>query len=416
MNKTTTSELCMIVFGVLCLPIVAVQAQTRADENMLESIGKEDPFSVVRPIVEVKRNIVQRVTRSESDPQAPVVAEEIPPISIETVMLKFLQAASLEPVVSRLLSPYGHVSVDAASNTIIIADAVTHIQQVVAAIRRADRTPPQIVIEVVIVDVQLKDDTEIGVNWEHITGRGNSENYTQSLVSTLATAGTKGMDFSFIHDGIKPTIHALQRVRNVEILASPTVMVLSGQQAMIQTVEEIPYQEQSDTSAGGSLTSTQFKEVGVTLTVLAHITDDGQIKITVEPEQSVNTGVFGQSNQNSVPIVDTRRAKTTLLMNDGQVVVMGGLRSKKQRNQIDKVPLLGDLPLVGFLFSNDSITVENSELVVFLSPHIYSGGPLSDEQMKKFNELKEREHLQFPKFTRPEYEIIKKVFEPITID
>ena len=193
------------------------------------------------------------------------------------------------------------------------------------------------------------------------------------MATTLATAGTKGMDFSFIHDGIKPTIHALQQVRNVEILASPRVMVVSGQEAMIQTVEEIPYQEQSDTSAGGSLTSTEFKNVGVTLRVVASITDDQKIKITVEPEQSVNTGRFGLSNQNSVPIIDTRRAKTTLLMEDGQVVVIGGLRSKTRRTNIDKVPVLGDLPLIGFLFSNDNIELENSELLVFLSPHIYRG-------------------------------------------
>lgn len=418
MSKMSMSKrpVCLVALALLCLAIAAGQAQTRPEETSLENIGKENPFEVVRPIVEVKRNIVQRITRSETDPAETAVVEEIPPISIETVMLKFLQAGSLEPVVSRLLSPYGHVSVDAPSNTIIIADAVDQVRQIVAEIRRADRTPPQIVIEMVIVDVQLEDDTEIGVNWEHVTGRGDTESYTQTLATTLATAGTKGMDFSFIHDGIQPTIHALQQIRNVEILASPKVMVLSGQEAMIQTVEEIPYQEQSNTSAGGSLTSTQFKEVGVTLSVLAYVTDDDQIKITVEPEQSVNTGRFGISNQNSVPIIDTRRAKTTLLMDDGQVVVIGGLRSKTERNNIDKIPLLGDLPLIGFLFSDDNIEIENSELMVFLSPRIHRDEPLSEEDMKRFNELIEQESPKLPKFRRPEYEIIQKIFEPITID
>ncbi len=395
--------------------VPAANAQARIEDAVLENIGKENPFEVVRQIADVKRNVIHRITRPEAAVDSQAVVEQIPPITIDTVMLKFLQASSLEPVINRLLSPYGHVSVDALSNTIIVADAVENVQQIVAAIRNADRTPPQIIIEVVIVDVKLRNDTEIGVNWEHVTGRGNSENYTQSLVATLQTAGTKGMDFSFIHDGIKPTIHALQQVRNVEILASPKVMVVSGQEAMIQTVEEIPYQEQSDTSAGGSLTSTQFKEVGVSLRVMACVTDDGKIKITVEPEQSINTGRFGQSNQNSVPIIDTRRAKTTLLMNDGQVVVIGGLRSKTRRNTIDKVPLLGDLPLIGFLFSNDNIEFENSELVVFLSPHIHNDQALSEAQMKRFNEVKDLEPLQMPEFRRPEYEIIRKVFQPILI-
>ena len=407
--------LTLAMLAILCLP-ASTHSQSRSDDAMLENIGKENPFEVVRPIVEVKRNLIQRISRTETDTADSAVVAEAPPICIEAVTLKFLQAASLETIVNRLVSPYGHVTVDAVNNTIIIADAVDHVQQIVSEIRRSDRTPPQIIIEVVIVDVQLDDDTEIGVNWEHLTGRGGTESYTQSMATTLATAGTKGMDFSFIHDGIKPTIHALQQVRNVEILASPRVMVVSGQEAMIQTVEEIPYQEQSDTSAGGSLTSTEFKNVGVTLRVVASITDDQKIKITVEPEQSVNTGRFGLSNQNSVPIIDTRRAKTTLLMEDGQVVVIGGLRSKTRRTNIDKVPVLGDLPLIGFLFSNDNIELENSELLVFLSPHIYRGEAPTAEEMERFNKVKELEPLTLPAFRRPEYEIIKKVFEPITIN
>lgn len=387
-------------------------AQNRAEDATMEAVGKEDPFQLVRPIVEATRNKSRRVRR-DADAQAAeeqIIVEEIPDLFIETVMLKFLQAVNLEPIVASLTSAYGTVAVDPETNSIIIADTQETIKRIVEQIRKADRTPQQVMIEVVIADVQLDDETEIGVNWANFASFGNQQTYQQDLVSTLAIPGTTGADFSFLTNTINVTLHALQQVRNVEILASPKVMVVSGEEATITTVEEIPYQELSDTSMGGSLTSTKFKEVGVTLTVTAIVTDDGKIKITAQSEQSVNTGRFGLSNQNSVPIINTRKASTTLLMNDGQVVVIGGLRSRNKRNTIEKIPLLGDLPLIGFLFSDDKVVVEHSELVVFLSPHIYKDEPLADKQIKRFNELKNSPTLEFPEHTRVEYEIMKKIF------
>ena len=95
-------------------------------------------------------------------------------------------------------------------------------------------------------------------------------------------------------------------------------------------------------------------------------------------------------------------------MDDGQVLVMGGLRTKETTLTKSKVPLLGDLPLVGFLFSNDKTVVKNSELLVFISPHIYGDGPLDDEKMEKFNELRNVPMLRLPK-ERPEFEAIDAV-------
>ena len=203
-------------------------------------------------------------------------------------------------------------------------------------------------------------------------------------------------------------------VRDVEILASPKVMVLSGQSALIQTVEEIPYTELSDSTQGAAgLTSTEFKEVGVTLDVSVLITDEQKIRLTVSPEQSVDTGRTGVDSDNTTPIIDIRRLKTTLLMEDSQVAVLGGLRRRNLKNSIDKIPLLGDLPLVGFLFSNDNIEIEHTELVVFLSPHIYKGEPLTEREMEQFNELKNSPAPEFQEHKRPEFEFTNDVFSVI---
>ncbi|RKY10119.1 MAG: hypothetical protein DRP66_00435 [Planctomycetota bacterium] len=389
----------------LCLPTLPTSAQRSSKDLTLESIGKENPFEVVKPIVKAKEDLVPGIFKSAGGQS---VVEVIPDMYMQTVMLKFLEAASVEPVASNLLSAYGKISIDSDTNSIIICDTPEKLQMIVAEINKIDKTPQQVMIEVVMVDVKLQDDTEIGVNWEHVTGRGNTESYTQSLAATLATSS--GMDFSFLHDGIDVTVHALQEIRDIEILASPKVMVLSGQQATIQTIEEIPYIELSDSTEGAAqLTTTEFKEVGVLLTVNVLVTDEQKIKLTVSPEQSVNTGRFGQSNSD-VPIIDIRRASTTLIMDDGQAVVLGGLRRRDLKKSIDKIPLLGDLPLIGFLFSNDKIETEHTELVVFLSPHIYKGQPLTEREMEQFNELKNSPPPEFQKHKRPEFEVLKDVF------
>jgi type II secretory pathway component GspD/PulD (secretin) len=104
----------------------------------------------------------------------------------------------------------------------------------------------------------------------------------------------------------------------------------------------------------------------------------------VKPEQSVSTGV----SIGGVPVIDKRGASTTLLMDDGQVVVMGGLRRQETSHVKEQVPLLGDLPLIGFIFSHDRTVVDNSELMVLLSPHIYKGEPVPAEAMARFNQLR----------------------------
>lgn len=318
-----------------------------------------------------------------------------PGLLTETVTLRFLDPVNLKDALSNMPSQFGKISVDQSSNSLIICDTAEKLEEIVAEIKKADRRPEQIMIEVVIADVKITDDTEIGVNWENLFNTDWDGTFAQNLVTTLATAGTKGADLSIVRSNISATVHALQEVRNVEILASPRVLVLSGQEAEIRTVEEIPYEEASDTSEGGAgaITSIEFKNVGITLRVKATVAQDGQILMEVEPEQSVTTGEAGVQD---VPIVDSRSARTTLLIRDGDVVVMGGLRRRETRLSTDRVPGLGHLPIIGALFSRNQETVENSELMVFISPHISKDGELTPEELERFNDLRDEPILRIP--------------------
>ena len=373
---------------ILCIALAAIAMAE--EQSKTEDVGRKDPFTSVTPAKEKK---VVEVAKVPAPVQVVVQAapepEPAPVLFIETAMLKFLSAESMSPAVMQLLTEYGSVSIDEDTNSLVICDSKENITRIITEIRKADRTPRQIQVEVVILDVALSDDNEIGVNWadlDLLAGDPHSVSYMQSL-STLTSGGA----FNIIQDSISVTVKALQKVRNVEILASPRVLVVSGREATISTVEEIPYEELSQSSGGvgttDAITSTQFKTAGITLTVKATITDDGKILMHVAPDQSVDTGSPGLDGR--VPIVNRRTADTTLLLEDGQVVAMGGLRRKDKKLMHDKIPLLGDLPLLGFLFSNDRTVITESELLVLISPTIYKDGTVIDDQHRQiFNELK----------------------------
>jgi type II secretory pathway component GspD/PulD (secretin) len=370
-------------------------------ELVAADVGRGDPFG------DNFGNSSPPQTNVAADVKAPDVNK--PPLIVRMVTLKFLNAANLKTAIDKMSSTYGSISVNESTNSLIVCDTEESVNKILIEIQKADLTPKQIMIEVLIIDVQLQDNTEIGVDWDILSSDNKDFSYRQSTVypdrlsvtaPTTATIDSMtayqntglGAEVAIVTSDIRNVLHLLQEKKNVEIVASPRVLVVSGQKAEIKTVEEIPYQEKTDTSQGGLLTSTQFKEVGVTMEVKASVTDEGKILLTVSPSQSVTTG----TSISGVPVIDTRKASTTLLMDDGQVVVMGGLRRQDTQITKNQVPLLGDLPLIGFIFSNNKKTVTNAELLVLLSPHIYKGESAPAEGVARLNEIRNRSVLSLP--------------------
>lgn len=388
-TKTIFSYI-ILTMCVLCVP--ALSQQDPSTQNQALAVGRDNPFAKISRAVRPAQSVA-------SNPSE--LAEEPPELFIQTIMLKFLNAKSLKTALDNMSSDYGIIATNEETNSLIVCDTKENLERIVSEIKKADKIPQQIMVEVVIIDVQLSDENEIGVNWDILSDNtydiGYRQNFTNRLGSTIenttnignATAfNTTGIggDFSVISGTIRHVVAMLQQKRNVEILASPRVMVVSGKTANIKAVEEVPYSEVTDTAAGGAgaLTSTKFKEVGVTLEVTATITDGNNILLIVDTEQNVLTGNTG------IPKVDTRQANTSLLLKDGQIVIVGGLRRQEKIREVSQIPILGDIPLIGFLFKYIHSIVNNTELIVFLSPHIYKEGePIPEDAMDKYKEITE---------------------------
>lgn len=295
-------------------------------------------------------------------------------LATETFSLNYGKSADMEAAVNKLLSEQGMLAIDNRLNTMIVTDTVQNLERVKEAIQHLDQKAPQVLIEVLIVNVILTDERKMGVDWQVVglnTGR-DSLTLTQELGATTLTNPYSSIGFYTV-DGnwsINGLLDFVQNHENVTVLANPKVLVLSNQKATIDAVEEIPYQKLSQTGQGTPIGTTDFKEAGVKLEVTPQITEDGYIVMHILPEQSARVGTFTVDGTDT-PVIETRKTETNLRVKDGQTVIIGGLRKREPFRKESRLPVLGDLPLVGKLFRQTHVREVDSELGVFITPHIY---------------------------------------------
>ncbi|MBN2590290.1 MAG: hypothetical protein JXA96_10545 [Sedimentisphaerales bacterium] len=399
-NKKYYQIVLRILIAVFLFCHTAVSQQTDY-ANLSESELNNDPFAEL--------TMGSQPYAQENISSVPIIENTEPNLFIETIVLKFLDAESLMQIVEKMNSVYGKVSINEKNNSLIVCDSRERLDRILEEIRKADKTPQQIMIEVVIVDVQLNDDTEIGVNWDILSSDRYDYEYRQNFslsrigttVEDATTIGngsafnTTGLGgaFSIISSSVRNVLNLIQQKRDVKILASPRVMMVSGEQASIEAIEEIPYTEVIDTAGGGAgaLTTTSFKNVGIKLKVQATITDSNNIFLLVDTEQNVTSG----QSDTEIPIVDTRKATTSLMLRDAQTVIFGGLRRQEKTKEVSQIPILGDIPIIGFIFKSTNTITKNSELIVFLSPRIYKGEPVGDDEMKEYKKITEKPMISF---------------------
>ena len=346
--------------------------------------GKKNPFGPLEKETNLKP--------AEIDESDSMVSEPAKTLATEVFHLNSANAKQMEKTISNLVSKNGKVGIDERLNSIVVTDTTTRLEQIRQAISKLDVKAPQVMIEALIVNVKLTNELKMGVDW---TKLGNSKNYFSQGLNITGSANPYGkITFSSTPGNwnIQGLIDFIETNKDVRILANPKVLVLNNQTATIDSVEEIPYRELTETSAGGSIGTVSFKEAGIKLQVTPQISDDGYIIMHVKPEQSAQTGTFTIENSQT-PVIETRRTDTMLRVKDGQTIIIGGLRKSEPSVVESKVPILGDIPLIGMLFRKVDTDIIESELGVFITPHIYTDGELSAEELKLIEKGEEKKSL-----------------------
>jgi len=201
------------------------------------------------------------------------------------------------------------------------------------------------------------------------------------------------LSFSLLNDAVDIdfVLEMLHTQLESKLLANPRILVLDNETANFEIVREIPYRELRQVAREDPITYTAFKNVGVNLKVTPHVTRDDMLRLHITPEFSV----LVNQDSNGVPTVDARRADTIALIKDGQTIAIGGLRKRQISKGITKVPVLGDIPLVGGLFKSETELNEINELVIFITPRIITRPELLA------TELTDTKSIEIPK--EPDY-------------
>lgn len=311
--------------------------------------------------------------------------------------ITYANVEEVEKALKKFISNRGSLSSNPGTSHIIVTDTETNIKAINTFIEEIDRITPQVLIEARVYDITSRDKLDLGVEWDagrrtsYYAGEPVSGKTDPFIVGGWEGATNKTQEstlgffrFGLLNDSVDIDIQLKAEMEDIDakLLANPRILVLDNETAFFDIVTENPYIER--TISGTMITETvKFKNVGVRMEVTPHITREGMLRLHIVPEFGVVvTRVLAGSSD--VPVVDTRKINTIALVKDDQTVVLGGLRKKEVSKQANKVPLLGDIPVVGGLFRFEGEDTAVNELVVFITPHIIKDQVLSESEQRAY--------------------------------
>ena len=292
--------------------------------------------------------------------------------------LDFASAVDVDLTIKGLLSPTGQSWVQESSpednrrtrEVVVVFDFPAHLERIAQYICEADQPPRQVLIEAHILKVQLEEDCKNGVNFDVLASfRGNELNFR--TVGFANPAASSAFFLEATGAALDGLVELLQTTTDAKTLASPRLLVVSGQQARIQIGEQLGYRVTTTTQTS-SLESVEFLDVGVVLTVTPRITRDGRVLMRIKPE--VSTG--NVSPLTGLPEEETTEVETDILLTSGQGMVIGGLIQEQDDILQSKIPYLGNLPYIGVLFQKRQAIKNRSEIIVTLTPRVQPYSPI----------------------------------------
>jgi type IV pilus assembly protein PilQ len=344
-------------------------------------------------------------SRAKAEGEATKQRDEGAPLRSEIIQVNYAKASDMAALLKAgsksLLSARGQVSVDARTNTLLVLETRERLGEIRNLIARLDVPVRQVLIESRIViandDFSKQLGARFGVNgfsnlgretdfytsgsiegaqttWDNFATNPNTILYDapasrMNVNLPVASAGRIGFAILGTNYLVDLELSALQAEGRGEVLSTPRVVTANSTQASIEQGVEIPYQEASSSGA----TSVSFKKAVLALQVTPQITPDDRIIMDLNVKND-SRGQDVSSGFGAIPSIDTREVTTQVLVNNGETVVLGGVYQQTQSFSVTKVPLLGDLPLLGMLFRQTNAVNNKRELLIFVTPKILGEG------------------------------------------
>ena len=370
--------------------------------------------------------------REKLDLESRKTVDELIPLRTEIIQVNYAKAKDMADLLKRkatgekgaviesgILSPRGDVSVDERTNSLIVKDVPDKVAEVRALVTKLDVPAKQVMIDsriVIASDTFARDlgvqfgvtgvtdkvgqvgaisgslsgtDTVIGSAVNNLTQTGQPFPVTipdlasrvgVSLPANPVNGGTParlamsilGADYL-----VDLELSALQSEGKGEVLSNPRVVTADLKKATIVQGTQIPYTTVSGTGGGATYT-TEFKDAFLRLEVTPQITPDDRVRMDLKVAKDTVGQLVPQVPSGFVPSIDKREVDTQVLVNNGETVVLGGVFENTKANSQDKVPLLGDIPLLGYLFQRESKNTNKRELLIFVTPQILKNGAVAE--------------------------------------
>lgn len=277
------------------------------------------------------------------------------------------------------------ISADPETRRLIVITDDETSQFISQVITNLDKPKPQVLIKVVFLEVTYRKGLDIGIEGAHSKGIGNS---TTGAVNQLFGLGNQGVNpstptigrqgagiYQVLGTDFQATLRAIAEAGKTEVLSRPSILARNNQQAVITVGKEVPLITNTRfDNLNNQINTITYQDVGIILRVTPFIASDGMVEMIVSPEISDLTDqtipISGGSNPVGAPVISKRSADTVVVTPDGQTVIIGGLMSNSKSSIDSKIPLLGDIPLLGNLFKRKLRADEKTELMIFLTPQV----------------------------------------------
>jgi type IV pilus assembly protein PilQ len=369
---------------------------------------KKDNVIMVAPQAEI-------AAREKAELAAQKDIQELAPLRTEFLQVNYAKAGDIAKLLKAggggsLLSPRGNVSIDERTNTLLVQDTAEQLDQIRSMVATLDIPVRQVLIESRIVIVSDDFSRDLGVRWgftrvsddlgDLMAVSGSSQATDTIMGSALDNLANTGNPYpvqvpfgnfdrynvnmpvnnpagrialailDFDDFLIDLELSAAQAEGTGKIVSAPRVITANQREAVIEQGVEVPYQE----SASSGATTTQFKKAVLSLKVTPQITPDDRVILDLEVNKDSVGQLVPSATGGFVPSIDTRSITTQVLVNDGQTVVLGGIMETEERDTEKKVPWLGDIPGLGYLFKTSGKSNQRDELLIFVTPKILREG------------------------------------------
>lgn len=279
------------------------------------------------------------------------------------------------------------------SNALLVFASSAEFAVISNAIQQLDVRPPQVLIEATIMEVTLNDKLNYGVQ---AFLKSTDPDYTLGFfggASAVLAGAFPGFNFIFQESNVEAVIDALRAVTDVSVLSQPQIVTVDNQEAVLQVGDEVPVtvREVVDASTPGAptISSIEYRQTGVILSVIPQINKSGDVTLDIRQEVTNAAQVEGSSSL--TPVLSRRVIETRVSAQTGQTIVLGGLVSERMTDKRDRLPLLGDIPVIGGVFGTTESVLSKTELIVFLTPTVFrdpdEAKAITLELMNRINSL-----------------------------